>query len=199
METKERGSTRDTTPKGSGNTRGGAAQAVAEPIITTGVAVAGGWAKSAPIAAPTTKPIATFTLQYYAGVPDYIEAHNITDPATGKYIGECGMGVSGKNPVLHDDPNQVIALDVWMYDKLDPRDNANSTRVLLCPYAVARDLAQAFGDGSGDGTVAARKGARFGVDGRNLYLDGELQEVEFDANGVFRTAKVKLAVRPKQA
>ncbi len=173
--------------------------AEASTIVTTGVAVAGERSISAPVVAPAAKPIASFTLQYYAGVPDYIEAHNITDPATGKYIGECGMGVSGKNPVLHDNPNQVIALDVWMYDKLDPRDNANSTRVLLSPYAVAHNLAQAFGDGSGAGTVEARKGAHFAVDGRNLCLDGELQDVEYDADGVFRTARVQLNVRPRQA
>jgi hypothetical protein len=190
--------------KGASNAQPGALPIAATEVASTGVAVANERSRAAPVSAPATsapatKAIASFTLQYHAGVPDYIEAHNITDPATGKYLGECGMGVSGKNPVLHDDPNQVIALDVWMYDKLDPRENANSTRVLLCPYAMARNLAQAFGDGSGDGTLEARKGTRFGVDGRNLYLDGELQDVQYDANGVFRTAKVRLNVRPKQA
>ncbi len=109
------------------------------------------------------------------------------------------MCVSGKNPVLHDDPNQVIALEVWMYDKMDARDNADSTRVLLCPYAVSRNLAQAFGDGSGDGTLEARKGTRFQVDGKNLVLQGELQDVDYDSNGVFRTARVQLSVRSRSA
>lgn len=176
------------------NTKGAGSKGsagVANTVMPTGVAVA------APVKLPATKPIASFTLQYFAGVADYIEAHNITDPTSGKYIGECGMGVSGKNPVLHNEPNQVIALDVWMYDKLDARENANSTRVLLSPYAVAHNLAQAFGEGAGAATIEARKGAHFGVDGRNLYLEGELQDVDYDANGVFRTAKVHLNVLPK--
>ena len=144
---------------------------------------------------PASRPVAQFTLQYHAGLPGYIEAHNITDPVTGNYIGECGMCVSGKNPVLHDNPNQVIALEVWMYDKMDARDSSDSTRILLCPYAVARNLAQAFGDGSGRGLIEARKGARFQVEGKNLVLQGELQDVEYDSNGVFATARVLLNIR----
>lgn len=174
-------------------------KADASTVVTTGVAVVGKRSDTTPAARPAGKAIASFTLQYYTGMPDYIEALNITDPATGHYIGECGMGVSGKNPVLHDDPNQVIALEVWLYDNLDPRDNVSSTRVLLCPYAVARNLAQAFGDGSGEATLEARKGARFQVEGRNLVLDGELQDVAYDGNGVFRTAKVQLTVRARHA
>ncbi len=63
----------------------------AETIITTGVAVAAGrnagrpaiQPVDQPASKPATKQVAQFTMQYHAGLPGYIEAHNITDPATG--------------------------------------------------------------------------------------------------------------------
>lgn len=62
---------------------------------------------------------------------------------------------------------------------------------------MAHNLAQAFGEGAGAATIEVCRVADFGVDGRNLYLEGELQDVDYDANGVFRTAKVHLNVLPK--
>lgn len=146
--------------------------------------------------APSRKILASYTCEYHSGIPDYIEAHNISDPATGRYIGECGMGVSNKNRALHNNPDQVIALEVWMYDKLDPRDNVNNTRVLLSEYAADRDFAQAFArdrDGSVK-TFLAQPGTHFQLEGRNLILEGEVISADFDREGIFARAKVVLNV-----
>ena len=144
--------------------------------------------------------IASYTCHYQAGLPDYIEAHNITDPATGRYIGECGMGVSSKNRALHSNPDQVIALEVWMYDKLDPRDNVNNTRVLLSEFAADRDYAQAFSrDKSGATTTfVAERGTRFQLEGKNLILEGEILSADYDRDGIFTGAKVVLNVMARK-
>lgn len=152
----------------------------------------------APAAAPNAnrKIIASYTCEYHSGIPDYIEAHNISDPVTGRYIGECGMGISSKNRALHNNPDQVIALEVWMYDKLDPRDNINNTRVLLSEYAADRDFAQAFSrerDGAVK-TFLAVPGTRFSLEGRNLTLEGEVIRAEFDRDGIFAGAKVTMNI-----
>lgn len=158
---------------------------------------------TAPARAPTAPrgaPIASYTLQFLAGMPDYIEAKNIDDPATGRYIGECGMGVSSKNRVLHNNPDQVIALEVWMYDKYDAKDNVNTTRVLLSEYAADRDYGQAFTK-ERDGnirTFVAQPGTQFELDGRNLMLEGEITEVAYDRDGIFRSVTVEMSVLAKK-
>jgi hypothetical protein len=156
-------------------------------------AVAAPIAPAQPPAVQST-PFASYTFQFHAGMPDYIEAETLTDPGSGRYIGECGMAVSSKNPLLHDDPDQVIALEVWMYDKMEARENVNTTRVLLSEYADDRDLAQAFAR-AGDGTLrtlVAQPGARFHLDGHYLLLEGTVTEVEYDRDGIFH--KVTVAV-----
>jgi len=150
--------------------------------------------------APARKVIASYTCEYHSGIQDYIEAHNISDPLTGRYVGECGLGVSSKNRALHNNPDQVIALEVWMYDKLDPRDNVNNTRVLLSEYAADRDFAQAFArerDGSVK-TLLATPGTKFQLEGRNLILEGEIVNADFDREGIFAGAKVVLNVLSKK-
>jgi hypothetical protein len=151
-------------------------------------------------AAPARKIIASYTCEYHSGIPDYIEAHNISDPMTGRYIGECGLSVSSKNRAFHNNPDQVIALEVWMYDKLDPRDNVNNTRVLLSEYAADRDLAQAFArerDGSVK-TLLATPGTKFQLEGSNLTLEGEIISADFDLEGIFAGAKVVMNVLSKK-
>jgi hypothetical protein len=149
---------------------------------------------------PSRKVVATYATHFQAGMPDYIEAHNITDPASGKYIGECGMGVSSKNRVLHDNPDQVIALEVWMYDKLDPKDNINNARVLLSEYAAAHDYAQAWADEPNGTlkTIVAEPGTRFQLEGRNLILDGEIIEASYDTDGIYRNVKVIMNILSKK-
>lgn len=140
------------------------------------------------------KVIASFTCEYHTGIADYIDAHNINDPVEKRYIGECGLCVSSKNRALHNNPDQVIALEVWMYDKLDPRDNVNNTRVLLSEYAADRGFAQAFARDGSTQTILAQPGARFEMEGRNLVLEGEVVSVDYDREGIFTRAKVVLNV-----
>ncbi len=154
--------------------------------------------ESAPALAPGVerRPVASCTFHYAAGMPDYIEAENIKDPVLGKYIGEYGMRVSDKNNALHDNPDEVIALEVWLYDKLDQRDNLNTTRVLLSEYADDHGLAQAFvkeRDGNIH-TFVARPGTHFTLDGRNLVVEGAIREAEYDRDGIYRSVKVTMEV-----
>lgn len=149
---------------------------------------------------PARTVIASFSCQFNEGSGDYIEPHNISDPATGRYIGECGLRVSNRNRALHNNPSQVIALDVWLYDKLDPKDNVNNERVLLSEYAHDRDFGLAF-TRERDGNVkafVAQPGTRFRVDGRNLVLEGEITNVEYDQDGIYRSLNLQMNVLNKK-
>jgi hypothetical protein len=163
--------------------------------------------KAAPQAkpAPQSKPAAGRTLvashscHYVAGVPGYIEALNISDPRTGSYIGEFGMGVSLRNAALHSNPDQVIALEVWLTDNQDAANYNNQARVLLSDFAAGKDYAQPLlKDREGTvRTMMTRPGGRFTLEGQNLVLEAEIQDVQSDAQGIFQSVRVATSVYRK--
>ncbi|MGL4649897.1 MAG: hypothetical protein ACRC1H_10850, partial [Caldilineaceae bacterium] len=131
-----------------------------------------------------------------AGTPAYIDALNIDDPASRLMVGDFGMGVSLRNAALHSNPNQVIALEVWLTDNQNPEDYSNQARVLLSDYAAGKDYAQALlkdRDGSVR-TMIPRPGARFTLEGRHLLLEAVVDDVQSDDQGIFKAVKVSATV-----
>lgn len=149
------------------------------------------------------KLLEKYTTHYQAGLANYDEAHQILDPSTNKYIGEIGMGVSTKNALLQNDPDQVIALEVWLFDKADERNIGNQTRILLSEYAVDHNLEQAFLKERQDDPrpFTAQPGVRFQLEGHNLRLDCEIIEALYiksgPTKGVFQSVKVEMTVLQK--
>lgn len=145
--------------------------------------------------------LSTYIVHYQAGIPEFEQSHNIVDPETSRYIGECGMGVNMKNGILQDVPENVIALDVWLFDQKRDRSLGNQTRVLLSEYAIDHDLEQAFIRERPDGPspVVAQPGVSFQLKGQNLVLDCEVLEADYassgDDTGIFQNVKVEMTVR----
>ncbi len=150
------------------------------------------------------KALNTFLVNYRAGVIDYEESFAISDPATNEYIGECGMGVNVKNGILNDNPDSVVALDVWLYDKKQEKAKANQTRVLLSEYAVDHNLEPAFVRQMPDAPapVVAQPGLSFQLIGADLVLDCEVLEADYlsegETEGVFRNLKLELTIRSRK-
>ncbi|MFN8493278.1 MAG: hypothetical protein U0350_37115 [Caldilineaceae bacterium] len=149
------------------------------------------------------KLLEKYTAQYQAGIANYDEAHQILDPSTNKYIGEIGMGVSTKNALLQNDPDQVIALEVWLFDKADERNIGNQTRILLSEYAIDHNLEQAFLKERQDDPrpFTAQPGVRFQLEGHSLRLDCEIIEATYtksgSSKGIFQNLKVEMTVLQK--
>jgi len=149
------------------------------------------------------KLLEKYTAQYQAGIANYDEAHQILDPSTNKYIGEIGMGVSTKNALLQNNPDQVIALEVWLFDKADERNIGNQTRILLSEYAVDHNLEQAFLKERQDDPrpFTAQPGVRFQLEGHSLRLDCEIIEATYtksgSSKGIFQHVKVEMTVLQK--
>ena len=151
----------------------------------------------------TAKILNTYVLHYQSGVAEYEQSHNIIDPGTSRYIGECGMGVNMKNGILQDVPENVIALDVWLFDQKQDRSLGNQTRVLLSEYAIDNDLEQVFLREQPDGPtpVVAQPGVSFQLKGEGLVLDCEILEADYTSagqeSGIFQNVKVEMTVRTR--
>ena len=131
-------------------------------------------------------------LQYQAGDLDFEQSFNILDDETGYYIGECGMGVNMKNGVLQNNPENVIALDVWLFDKKTDKTLSSQTRVLLSEYAIDNKLEQAFTRERQNESppVVAQPGVAFQLKGQNLVVDCQIIEAKYTGSattsGIFQ-------------
>ena len=181
----------DDAGPGSTGSGGAAAQAAA-----TGAAVSQGRRS-------TGRVLGEYTVRYDHGDPDYDASHNIMDAEGGAYIGECGMGVNMKNGILQNNPENVVALDVWLFDKTDERKLETKTAVLVSPQVIARDMAKIFGgERESFDLLQPEPNLRFQLEGGHLVLDCLVKEAAFfDANsgddtatGVFRTLEIAMTV-----
>jgi hypothetical protein len=149
------------------------------------------------------KLLEVYTAHYQSGSHDYDESHPITDPHSVRYIGECGMGISTKNGLLQNNPDQVVALEVWLFDKTDEKNMGSQTRVLLSEYAIDHKLDQAFLREREDDPrpFTAQPNVRFQLESQNLMLDCTIVEALYKPSGpgkgTFQSVKVEMAVHKK--
>jgi hypothetical protein len=141
---------------------------------------------------------------YQMGIAEYDESRPIVDPQTGKYIGEFGMGSSSKNGLAQVGPDQLVALEVWLFDKADERNLGNQTRILLSEYAIDHNLEQAFLKERQDNPrpFTAQRNVTFQLESQNLLLNCLIVDVKYSTNpttkGIFEQIKVDMTVQKKQ-
>ena len=113
------------------------------------------------------------------------------------------MGASIKNALLHSNPDQVIALEVWLFDKSDEESLVNRTCILLSEFAVDHKLEQAFVKERENDIRAftAQPGVNFQLKGNNLWLDARILEAVYIPNGpdkgIFQSVAVEMTVYQK--
>lgn len=149
------------------------------------------------------KVIDQLTLQYQLGIQEYDESKPIVDPGSGKYIGEFGMGASVKNALVQANPEQVAALEVWLFDKSDEESIGNKTRILLSEYAIDNKLDENILKERQDNPrpFTAQKGVHFQLESKNLLLDCMIIDVHYidsgTNKGMFQSIKVDMSVHQK--
>ncbi len=150
-----------------------------------------------------TKVIDQHVFHYQMGMMEYDESRPIVDPQSGKYIGEFGMGASDKNALIQTGPHQLVALEVWIFDKSDERNLGNQTRILLSEYAIDHNLEQMFLKERQDNPrpFTAQPGVHFQLESQNLLLDCTIVDVVYSSSnatkGIFQEITVDMSVQQK--
>jgi hypothetical protein len=153
--------------------------------------------------APPVRTLNTYTFQYHAGIPDYDQSRPIVDPETGLQVGDCGMGVNMKNNIVQNNPDNVIALDVWLVDKKQEKSFSSQDRVLLSEYVVDHSLEQSFtrerpNDPS---PIIPQPGTTFQIKGPSLTLDCVVTDASYIKNGpaagMFQSLSIDMTVRSR--
>jgi hypothetical protein len=172
-----------------------------EPLAIDAAAVA---TPHAPSRSPAgVRTLNTYTFQYHAGIADYDQSRPIVDPETGLQVGDCGMGVNVKNNIVQNNPDNVVALDVWLVDKKQEKSFSSQDRVLLSEYVVDHNLESTFtrerpNDPS---PIIPQPGTAFQIKGPSLTLDCLVTEVSYikkgAAAGMFQSLSIDMTVRSR--
>ncbi len=143
----------------------------------------------------------TYSFQYHAGIPDYDQSRPIVDPETGLQVGDCGMGVNMKNNIVQNNPDNVVALDVWLVDKKQEKSFSSQDRVLLSEYVVDHNLEQTFTRERPNDPrpIIPQPGTTFQIKGPSLTLDCVVTDASYIKNGpaagMFQSLSIDMTVR----
>ena len=156
----------------------------------------------APVVAPRGPVIDTFTAEFFAGATDFIVARTLSEERTGNDIGEYGIGIPDRNGILNNNPDQVIALEAWLFEKADTSGGISTltvTRPLLSEYAHDHQyptFEKAYPTSS---LLTAQPGVVLTIETRGLRLDCTVVEVQYrrdgSLKGLLQSMKVDMVVR----
>jgi hypothetical protein len=145
----------------------------------------------------------TYTFQYHAGIADYDQSRPIIDPKTNLQVGDCGMGANLRNSSVQNNPDNVVALDVWLVDKKQDVSFNSQDRVLLSEYVIDHNLESTFTRerANDPSPIIPQPGTAFQIKGPNLTLDCVVTEVSYikngPAKGMFQSLSIDMTVRSR--
>lgn len=146
----------------------------------------------------TPRQIGQYTVEFLAGLNEFEESHAIVDE-NGRTIAECGVGVHMRNGYLRGNPEHVLALDVFLFDK-SAESQLGKNCILLSRYVVDNNLEHSFTKEwpSDPDPVIAEPKTTFVLTNPNLVMECEILSVDFveqgDAAGIFQSLKVRMTV-----
>ncbi len=147
--------------------------------------------------------IATYSAHYQLGQSDYDQAFSLTDPQSQANLGDCGVGVTSPGGYRERHPEEVIALNVWLFDKVDSERIDNYQRVLISEYVIDHDKEADYKRirGVSGEPMVAQPGLEFTIEGENLLMACRVLEANYiqsgASKGVFNNVKVEMSVMKK--
>jgi len=140
-------------------------------------------------------PVDSHTATYQVGIADFDYTKNVENPEGTGYIGEYGIGISNRHGLLDNNLEQVVALEVYLFDKTDETQLLTVTRALLSEYA--HDNLYSFFDREKQSAdpITAQIGTSFQLEGRQLLLDCTVTDVRYTNQGVFKNVVVDMVLK----
>ncbi|MBK8046292.1 MAG: hypothetical protein IPK16_03675 [Anaerolineales bacterium] len=131
---------------------------------------------------------------YQVGVFDFDFTKNVENPDGSGYIGEYGIGISERHGILNNNLDQVVAIEVYLFDKSDENNLSTTTRALLSEYAHD-NLYKYFEQ---EKPITLQKTTPpFQLEGRRLLLDCTVKDVKYTRDGIFQSVSVDLKLMQK--
>lgn len=126
-----------------------------------------------PVEEVAEQPLATFRTTYTLGDDLYDDSFSIESPATGDFLGECGVGITHAMSV--GEPKKVSAFEVWLFDK---NDIQTVTKILLSNYAYRDEEARAALAAKGD-LILAESGETVMLETASLQVEARIVDLSY--------------------
>lgn len=151
-----------------------------------------------PIVAVEEEPLATFRTTYTIGDDLYDDSFSIESPATGDFLGECGVGIADVIGV--GEPKKVSAFEVWLFDK---NDIQTVTKILLSSYAFKDEETRSRLAAKGD-LILAESGETLTLDTASLQVEARIVDMSYGegalpAESFFDRMTIEIKARAKTA
>lgn len=136
------------------------------------------------------------TTQFSAGTENYHFTRNITAPDE-TYLGEFGVGVSDRYGMLNNDPEQVVAIEVYIFDKSDEKHMVTVNRALLSEYADTHLRKHFEREKDRLGPVVAQPKTTLQLEARQFVLLCTITDVRYTDEGIFSRLDLDLELKKK--
>ncbi len=136
------------------------------------------------------------TTHFSAGMEHYHFTRNITAPDE-SYLGEFGVGVSDRYGMLNNDPEQVVAIEVYIFDKSDEKHMVTVNRALLSEYADTHLRKHFEREKDRLGPVVAQPKTTLQLEARQFVLLCTITDVRYTEEGIFSRLDLDLELKKK--
>ena len=99
--------------------------------------------------------------------------------------------------MLNNDRDQVVAVEVYLFDKSDETQLMDINRVLLSEYAHDHLLKHFERDKERFGPIVAQRNTTFELSGRQLVLKCSVRDVLYSPEGIFQRLVVDMELKKK--
>ena len=122
---------------------------------------------------PEEQALATFRTTYTLGDDLYDDSFSIESPATGDFLGECGVGIAEVMGV--GEPKKISGFEIWLFDK---NDIQTVTKIVLSKYAFNDDETRSRLSAKGD-PIMAESGGVIELQTASLRVEARVVDLSY--------------------
>ena len=122
---------------------------------------------------PSDEPLATFRTTYTIGDDLYDDSFSVESPASGDFLGECGVGIAEAIGV--GDPKKVSAFEIWLFDK---NDIQTITKIIMSKYTFSDEETRSQLAAKGD-PVMAEGGEVVELETASLRVEARIVDMSY--------------------
>jgi hypothetical protein len=131
-----------------------------------------------PMDLPSEQPLATFRTTFTIGDDLYDDSFSIESPASGDFLGECGVGIAEAIGV--GEPKKVSAFEVWLFDK---NDIQTVTKILLSGYSYKDGESLSRLSAKGD-PILAESGEVVELETASLRVEARIVDMNYGSGAL---------------
>jgi hypothetical protein len=136
------------------------------------------FAAAEPMDIASEQALATFRTTYTIGDDLYDDSFSIESPASGDFLGECGVGIAEAIGV--GEPKKVSAFEIWLFDK---NDIQTVTKILLSGYSFKDEESRTRLAAKGD-PIPAESGGVVVLDTASLRVEARIVDMNYGSGAL---------------